>query len=309
MKKDRYLVLFPQILLVLSVSTEMTSFVFESKLRLEDAAIKTSGELMDTTNIFEITAADDKSSGGQSSSISFIIQCPTIDDSKKWVELLQKYILHSQTLKHNPGAAGPPLPTNHSVDGAVVHQRSAAPSIHSVDGSVSSLASPAVILNASQSSQRIGGQTPPHVSRIHTYWTNKCLLPHPPTRIRPHSGTGAAVTAPVGDKKGNLSANDDMLILQVIEGYCNTGRVRQPSSAAYSESPQVYVVDEEKPNTGSNSSVNSLHRNGDLVNSETDLRNELRLMKMEIKSLSDALKAERRSRRKLKAFVMECQLS
>ena len=30
-KKDRYLVLFPQVLLLLSVSTEMSSFVYEVK--------------------------------------------------------------------------------------------------------------------------------------------------------------------------------------------------------------------------------------------------------------------------------------
>ncbi|CAG2160425.1 unnamed protein product [Oppiella nova] len=272
MKKDRYLVLFPQILLVLSVSTEMTSFVFESKLRLEDAVIKTSGELMDATNIFEITSTEEKTTGAQTTNISFIIQCPTIEDSKHWIELLQKYILHSQTLKHNPSAGV--LHANHGSDST--GHRSAVPSIQSEGSTTSS----AIILNTSQSSQRIAGQTP-HITRSNIYWTNKCLLPHPPTRIRPHSGTTGANTPAAVSKKGNLSANEDMLILQVIESYCNKGRVRQPSSAAYSDSPQVYVVDEDRPNTGSNSSVNSLHKNGETVNTEMDIRNELRQMKMD----------------------------
>ncbi|XP_054153259.1 rho guanine nucleotide exchange factor 7-like [Oppia nitens] len=279
MKKDRYLVLFPQILLVLSVSTEMTSFVYEAKLKLEEAIIKTNSELIDSTNIFEITTSDDKTSKQ-----TFIIQCPTIDDSKSWIELLNKYILHTQTLKQsfagNTSAGAKHI--HHSSES--IGQRSG---IHSSNSDSSSSFN--IMANASQ---RSVVQTPP--TPRSTYWTNKCLLPYPPTRMKPHSDNGAVVA----DKKCNLSANDDMIMLQIIESYCNRGQSRQSS-----DTPNVYIVDEEKLTQNND----FIQRNGET--NENSLVNELRQMKMEIKSLSDALKAERRSRRKLKTFVMSALIS
>ena len=277
MKKDRFLVLFPQTLLVLSVSSEMTSFLFEAKLKLEEIIIKTSDELKDSTNIFEISSA--------ASSRSFIIQCNTIEDAKSWCDLLKKQIVLAQTFKYSPNFKNADQSSGYS---GVRSSNS--------DGSTSGS-------NVFVNSLTPQMSTPTAKSR---YWMNKCLTPHPPTRIRP---TGIADKS--NDyKEKQLNANEDMLLLQVIESYCNTPGIRRSNSSAQSDNPHVFIIDDsaDKPVIDSSQLMNNFCKtNCDPISTETEtsLREEIKKMKLQIQYISDSLKAERRSRKKLKALVME----
>ena len=291
MKKDRYLVLFPQNLLVLSVSSEMTSFVFEAKLRLEDAVIKTSDELIDATNIFEMTTTSDDKTSNQ----TLIIQCPTVDDKKSWCELLQKHILLSQAIKCNTSSGVKSQNSDHNISQLSTFRTS---------NSDCSTTGSNIILNTTQ-------QTPVSQAIRSRYWMNKCLTPHPPTRVRP-PGSGDR-TGSESDKH-QLTANEDMVLLQAIESYCNPQRVRQSTSSGNSDGPQVFIIDDssDKPLIDCIHSSNSFVKtNGEVVNTESELslREEIQRMKIQIQEISDSLKAERRSRKKLKAFVVERKTS
>lgn len=183
-------------------------YVFKAKIRLEDACIKIVDELVDKTNIFEISYTEDKVNAINNNSL--IIQCPTIEDAKSWIELLKKYILHSQTLKHK---------TNIRPNTANESQRSTIPSSNSDCSSSSN-----IILNTTP--QRIG-------STRSRYWSTRSLIPHPPTRVIPNANHSTNNSQLSVNKDKQMSYNDDMLILQVIESYCSKQRIRQPSNSGF----------------------------------------------------------------------------
>ena len=89
---DRYLVLFEKDLLLLSVSEEMTSFSFETKLKLENITLPRlplhSGlDTFDGLDTFEllVTKTDGTKSDCSDQGRRFVFQCSTSEDVKTWV--------------------------------------------------------------------------------------------------------------------------------------------------------------------------------------------------------------------------------
>lgn len=77
--RDRYFVLFPQTLLILSVSQRMSAFIYEGKLPLTGIAVNRLDDTDSIKNAFEV-------SGPLIERITAVCQGP--NEANKWVELL-----------------------------------------------------------------------------------------------------------------------------------------------------------------------------------------------------------------------------
>ncbi|XP_017799033.1 PREDICTED: rho guanine nucleotide exchange factor 7 isoform X2 [Habropoda laboriosa] len=78
-RRDRYFVLFPTTLLVLSTSPRMSSFVYEGKLPLTGITITQTEDTDEMRNAFEITGPMIE---------SILVLCATKEDQQRWIELL-----------------------------------------------------------------------------------------------------------------------------------------------------------------------------------------------------------------------------
>ena len=84
MKKDRYLVLFSGYLVLLTVSDEMTSFVFEKKLSLNEITLPRIPEIQSTKTTFELLYTESASSG------KLIFMCTDPEDVRTWISYMHK---------------------------------------------------------------------------------------------------------------------------------------------------------------------------------------------------------------------------
>ncbi|XP_024226126.1 rho guanine nucleotide exchange factor 7 [Bombus impatiens] len=78
-RRDRYFVLFPTTLLVLSASPRMSSFVYEGKLPLTGITITQVEDTDEIRNAFEITGPMIE---------SILVLCGSKEDQQRWIELL-----------------------------------------------------------------------------------------------------------------------------------------------------------------------------------------------------------------------------
>jgi len=95
--KDRYLVLFHDYLLILSVSSRMSAFIYEGKLPLSGISVNRLGDTDNVKNSFEIT-------GPMIDRILCV--CQTKSDSLKWVDQFKQQIKVSRQSSAHP----PPPP-------------------------------------------------------------------------------------------------------------------------------------------------------------------------------------------------------
>ncbi|TRY67074.1 hypothetical protein TCAL_03108 [Tigriopus californicus] len=100
--KDRYFVLFPEHLLLLSVSARMSAFIYQGKLPLSGIAVNRLEDTETIKNAFEITGAMiDR----------IFVVCQSKPDSQFWVELLQSQIKHAR--KSSSSMQSYPTPPPH----------------------------------------------------------------------------------------------------------------------------------------------------------------------------------------------------
>lgn len=85
-KKDRYLVLFPTYLVLLSVSDEMTSFVYEMKLSLKKVTLPRLPDIQSTKTVFQLLIADPS----LETSGKYVFMCPNPEDVHQWISLMHK---------------------------------------------------------------------------------------------------------------------------------------------------------------------------------------------------------------------------
>ncbi|XP_043585413.1 rho guanine nucleotide exchange factor 7 [Bombus pyrosoma] len=93
-RRDRYFVLFPTTLLVLSASPRMSSFVYEGKLPLTGITITQVEDTDEIRNAFEITGPMIE---------SILVLCGTKEDQQRWIELLiQEQTTNNSLVKSSP---------------------------------------------------------------------------------------------------------------------------------------------------------------------------------------------------------------
>lgn len=188
MKKDRHLVLFPAHLVLLSVSNEMTSFVFEDKLSLVNVTLPRLPEIQSTKTTFQLLIADPGSDGTG----KYIFACLNPEDVLQWISSM-----HQCKSK---------LETNKSSESSIREVRSSPAHSQPTDSPVTSL------------SDRPRNE----------YWTTRSILPHPPVRTSnsnlENDLSSSMKNLNMGSSK-NIPVND-MAILKVIETYCHGSRNR-----------------------------------------------------------------------------------
>ncbi|XP_029113148.1 rho guanine nucleotide exchange factor 6-like isoform X2 [Scleropages formosus] len=287
-KEERYLMLFPNVLLMLSASPRMSGFIYQGRLPLSGATVAKQVEDADGGQFaFEIT-------GGAFERLT--VFCSSQQDLQEWLDHL-----HALTKGGSPvgtvgkgadgkpgGAAGPPG-----------HQGYGAP---------------------------MGNRGPLEPPKINKPWSLSCLRPAPP--LKPSAALGykedtSKSPRPIKKflpkrkterkhsddevllRKSTAALEEDAQILKVIEAYCTGASMHQATTAARKESvPQVLLPEEEKI------IVEEVKSNGQTVIEEKSLvdavyalKDEVLELKKESKRMKQCLEEEQRSRKELERIV------
>jgi len=190
-QKDRYFVLFPNTLLILSVSARMSGFIYEGKLPLSGIAVNRLEDTDNVKNSFEITGPMIE---------RIVVLCQTRTESLRWVEILRQQIKCARTTSslqqhHHP------LPPPHK-----------------------SVPLPASPLASAQSPKP--KEKPPQLWKMSCL---RPAPPTRPTVIQPDPGSkrnSITVKTNANKKEPETSYEEEMQILRVIEAYCNLSNAK-----------------------------------------------------------------------------------
>ncbi|XP_075211542.1 rho-type guanine nucleotide exchange factor isoform X2 [Lycorma delicatula] len=202
---DRYLVLFPSTLLMLSVSHRMSAFIYEGKLPLAGISVNKLEDTNDTfKNAFEIVGPMIE---------KIVAVCQTKEDQQTWVDLIRQQIRSIRVSSPLPSTPAPP-PHSPIVSNNIVHM------VSSSSSGILQQSSPVQQQNIAQSSLRP--------------WNVSCLRPSPPLRTlltrddktcsnntsQQSSVPGHGLHHNSSRKLNERCFEEDAQILRVIEGYC-----------------------------------------------------------------------------------------
>ncbi|XP_036419313.1 rho guanine nucleotide exchange factor 7b isoform X1 [Colossoma macropomum] len=306
-KNERYLLLFPHVLLVLSASPRMSCFIYQGKLPLTGMNVNKSE---DTRNAFEI-------SGSMIDRIQVI--CNNQEDLHEWVEHLHRQTKRTSTSSSKPQSvpchtlpSHPVTPSRHSESRGT----SGAPAYHTLPHP-SSHGTP-------HSTMMWGPLEPPKTQKP---WSLSCLRPAPP--LKPSAALSYKEDLSKSPKsmkkllhkrkperkpsdeefavrKSTAALEEDAQILKVIEAYCTSAKTRQTlnSSSRKESGPHMLFPEEEKiivEETKSNGQTVTEERS--LVDTVYALRDEVQELKQDNKRMKRTLEEEQKARKELEKIV------
>ncbi|XP_015237455.1 PREDICTED: rho guanine nucleotide exchange factor 6 isoform X6 [Cyprinodon variegatus] len=293
-KEERYLMLFPNVLVMLSASPRMSGFIYQGRLPLMGTTVMRHVEDAENSHhAFDITGnLIDR----------FAVFCSNAQELQEWLEHLQPYT-----------KSGSPAGTiSKNVDGKPQ----------------STVSTPAHLPHIGPSAVSRGPLEPPKTSKP---WTLSCLRPAPP--LKPSAALGYKEDSsksprpmkkflPGNRKKerkpsddefqirkssliGTAALEEDAQILRVIEAYCTGASLHQTTTAVRKECiPQVLLPEEEKI------IVEEIKSNGQTVTEEKSLvdavyalKDEVHELKKENKWMKQFLEEEQKSRKELEKLV------
>uniref|UniRef100_A0A7N5K387 Rho guanine nucleotide exchange factor 7 n=1 Tax=Ailuropoda melanoleuca TaxID=9646 RepID=A0A7N5K387_AILME len=300
-KNERYLLLFPNILLMLSASPRMSGFIYQGKLPTTGMTITKLEDSENHRNAFEI-------SGSMIERI--LVSCNNQQDLHEWVDHLQK-----QT---KVTSVGNPTIKPHSVPSHTLPSHPIAPSSKHADSK------PVPLTPAYHTLPHPSHHGTPHTTinwgpleppKTPKPWSLSCLRPAPP--LRPSAALCYKEDLSKSPKtmkkllpkrkperkpsdeefalrKSTAALEEDAQILKVIEAYCTSAKTRQTlnSSSRKESAPQVLLPEEEKM------IVEETKSNGQTVIEEKSLVDTVYALKDEVQELrqervvSPALQAE-----------------
>ncbi|XP_063045554.1 rho guanine nucleotide exchange factor 6 isoform X2 [Engraulis encrasicolus] len=291
-KEERYFMLFPNLLIMLSASPRMSGFIYQGRLPLTGTTVTKQPE--DTDNglfAFEITG------GGVERTTVF---CSSPLELQEWLEHLYVFAKGGSPVGTilKP-AEGKPM----SMVGSPAHQ-----------GHLASMGTPV--------SSR-GALEPPKVPKP---WSLSCLRPAPP--LKPSAALGYKEDSSksprpmkkflpkrqkdrkpsdndINQRQSTVALEEDAQILKVIEAYCTGVSLHQTTTVVRKESiPQVLLPDEEKI------IVEEMRSNGQTVLEEKSLvdavyalKDEVHELKKESRLMKAHLEEEQKLRRELERMV------
>lgn len=298
-KEERYLMLFPNLLVMLSASPRMSGFIYQGRLPLTGATVTRHAE--DTDNVqfaFDIT-------GTMIDRIT--VFCSSALEFQEWLE-------HLQAFTKGGSPAGTILKTVEGKSLSMV----GTPLTHAPSHPVSSTVSR-------------GPLEPPKINKP---WSLSCLRPAPP--LKPSAALGykermsyimkESSKSPrpikkflpgnrkkerkpsdddIQTRKSTVALEEDAQILRVIEAYCTGASLHQSTTAMRKECvPQVLLPEEEKI------IVEEMKSNGQTVIEEKSLvdavyalKDEVHELKKENKWMKQFLEEEQKSRKELERVV------
>ncbi|XP_058404479.1 rho guanine nucleotide exchange factor 7 isoform X3 [Diceros bicornis minor] len=312
-KNERYLLLFPNILLMLSASPRMSGFIYQGKLPTTGMTITKLEDSENHRNAFEI-------SGSMIERI--LVSCNNQQDLHEWVDHLQK-----QT---KVTSVGNPTIKPHSVPSHTLPSHPITPSSKHADSKPVPLAPAYHTLphpshhGTPHTTINWGPLEPPKTPKP---WSLSCLRPAPP--LRPSAALCYKEDLSKSPKtmkkllpkrkperkpsdeefalrKSTAALEEDAQILKVIEAYCTSAKTRQTlnSSSRKESAPQVLLPEEEKiivEETKSNGQT--VIEEKSLVDTVYALKDEVQELRQDNKKMKKSLEEEQRARKDLEKLV------
>ncbi|XP_059184172.1 rho guanine nucleotide exchange factor 7b isoform X2 [Centropristis striata] len=306
---ERYLVLFPHTLLVLSASLRMSGFIYQGKMPLTGMLISRIEDGENLRNAFEI-------SGGQCDRMQ--VACNNQHELQDWLDLLTQHThtpaAHTLSHKHlsvcHTLPSHPATPTRHSESrgGSSGHTYHTLPhpSSYGISGS-----------------PMWGPLEPPSTPKP---WSLSCLRPAPP--LRPSAALCFKEDMSKSPKnmkkllpkrkperkpseedftvrKSTAALEEDAQILKVIEAYCTSAKTRQTLNSSSSRKDVHMLFPEEEKiiveETRSNGQTVVEERS--LVDTVYSLKDEVQGLKQDNKRMKRTLEEEQRARKELERVV------
>uniref|UniRef100_A0A672RZU5 Rho guanine nucleotide exchange factor 7-like n=1 Tax=Sinocyclocheilus grahami TaxID=75366 RepID=A0A672RZU5_SINGR len=277
-KNERYLLLFPHVLLMLSASPRMSGFIYQGKLPLTGMTLNKIEDSDTTKNAFEI-------SGNMIERIQVI--CNNQQDLQDWMDHLHRQTKLYHTLPHlsslgTPHSGmmwGPLEPPKTQKPWSLSCLRPAPPLKPSAALCFKELI---MSLDLSKSPKSM-----------------KKLLPKRKSERKPSDEEFAV-------RKSTVALEEDAQILKVIEAYCTSAKTRQTlNSRSRKESgPHMIFPEEEKiivEETKSNGQTVIEERS--LVDTVYALRDEVQELKQDNKRMKRTLEEEQKARKELEKIV------
>uniref|UniRef100_A0A4W6EQ08 Osteoclast-stimulating factor 1 n=1 Tax=Lates calcarifer TaxID=8187 RepID=A0A4W6EQ08_LATCA len=236
---ERYLILFPHTLLMLSASQRMSGFIYQGRIPLSGMLISRIEDGENLRNAFEI-------SGGQCERMQ--VACKSQHDLQDWLDLLTKHThtpaAHTHSHKHQSIChtlpSHPVTPTRHSES----RGGSSGPAYHT-------LPHPSSYGTAHGGSPMWGPLEQPSTPKP---WSLSCLRPAPP--LRPSAALCYKEDMSKSPKnmkkllpkrkperkpseedftarKSTAALEEDAQILKVIEAYCTSAKTRQTLNSTW----------------------------------------------------------------------------
>ncbi|XP_066517267.1 rho guanine nucleotide exchange factor 7b isoform X1 [Hoplias malabaricus] len=303
-KNERYLLLFPHVLLVLSASPRMSCFIYQGKLPLSGMTVN---KTEDTRNAFEISV---------NAAERIQVICNNQQDLQEWVEhlhhLTKRTSLKPQSVPCHTLPSHPVTPSRNSES----RGGSGAPAYHSLPHHSSHI--------TPHSTMMWGPLEPPKTQKP---WSLSCLRPAPP--LKPSAALSYKEDLSKSPKsmkkllhkrkperkpseeefavrKSTAALEEDAQILKVIEAYCTSAKTRQTlNSRSRKESgPHMLFPEEEKiivEETKSNGQTVIEERS--LVDTVYALRDEVQELKQDNKRMKRTLEEEQKARKELEKMV------
>ncbi|XP_068575574.1 rho guanine nucleotide exchange factor 7-like isoform X2 [Cebidichthys violaceus] len=309
---ERYLVLFPHSLLMLSASLRMSGFIYQGRIPLSGMLISRIEDGENLKNAFEI-------SGGQCDRVQ--VACNSQQELQEWLDLLTKHTHTPATHTHSQKPQSvchtlpsqPATPSRHSESrgGSIGHTYHTLPHPSSFGTALSS------------SSPMWGPLEPPSTPKP---WSLSCLRPAPP--LRPSAALCLKEDMSKSPKnmkkllpkrkpdrkpseedftvrKSTAALEEDAQILKVIEAYCTSAKTRQTLNSSSSRKDVHMLFPEEEKiiveETRSNGQTVVEERS--LVDTVYSLKDEIQGLKQDNKRMKRTLEEEQRARKELEKIV------
>uniref|UniRef100_A0A672PKM7 Rho guanine nucleotide exchange factor 6-like n=1 Tax=Sinocyclocheilus grahami TaxID=75366 RepID=A0A672PKM7_SINGR len=290
-KEERYFMLFPNVVVMLSASPRMSGFIYQGRLPLTGTTVTKLPEDAETGHYaFEITGgAIDRT----------MVFCSSAQEQLEWLEHL-----HAYTKEGSPSVDGKPT----TMAGTSSHH------LHSFGTAVANrgpLEPPKITKPWSLSCLRPAPPLKPSAAlgykeRMSYILKDSSKSPRPRPKFLPKRKTERK---PSDDefliRKSTAALEEDAQILKVIEAYCTGASLHQSTTAVRKECiPQVLLPEEEKI------IVEEIKSNGQtiiegksLVDAVYALKDEVHELKKENKWMKQCLEEEQKSRKEIERIV------
>nr|XP_054303117.1 rho guanine nucleotide exchange factor 7 isoform X3 [Pongo pygmaeus] len=342
-KNERYLLLFPNVLLMLSASPRMSGFIYQGKLPTTGMTITKLEDSENHRNAFEISGDRHKLCeccvSGRRGSLSpradsclrisegsmierILVSCNNQPDLQEWVDHLQK-----QT---KVTSVGNPTIKPHSVPSHTLPSHPVTPSSKHADSK------PAPLTPAYHTLPHPSHHGTPHTTinwgpleppKTPKPWSLSCLRPAPPLRpsaalcykedlskspktmkklLPKRKPERKPSDEEFASRKSTAALEEDAQILKVIEAYCTSAKTRQTlnSSSRKESAPQVLLPEEEKIIVEeTKSNGQTVIEEKSLVDTVYALKDEVQELRQDNKKMKKSLEEEQRARKDLEKLV------
>uniref|UniRef100_A0A3B3SIK7 Rho guanine nucleotide exchange factor 7 n=2 Tax=Paramormyrops kingsleyae TaxID=1676925 RepID=A0A3B3SIK7_9TELE len=310
-QSERYLLLFPHVLLLLSASPRMSGFIYQGKLPLTGMTVSKLDDSETHKNAFEI-------SGGMIDRIQ--VTCSSLQDRQEWLDHLQRQTKLISMATPNARPSPVPchtLPSHPGTPSRLSDSRSAtlAPAYHTLPHSSH---------GPPHSNPMWGPLEPPKTPKP---WSLSCLRPAPP--LRPSAALSYKEDLSKSPKsmkkllpkrkperkpsdeefaqrKSTAALEEDAQILKVIEAYCTSAKTRQTLNSRNRKESGLHMLFPEEEKV----IVEEIKSNGQAVMEEKSLvdtvyalKDEVQELKQDNKKMRRTLDEEQRARKELEKIV------